>query len=204
MDYSGPFVFHRLPEVRDCPRRAKHTAPWPAHPHSLPKDSAPLIARAEPCVACACRGRTCSSRTCTSPRATASRCTSCSRCCTLARASPRMPQPPPCAAPQALTTVGCAPLAAPTSSRWPRSSPRKRGRLARRCEAGPGQGSLPLSAPRARVQAAHPARLSLPVQVDAEEWAQVPEDQPIADISVVNTVRAASTDPHAASALHRP
>ena len=58
MDYSGPFLFHRLPEVRDCPRRAKHTAPSPAHPHSLPKDSAPLIARAEPCIACACCGRT--------------------------------------------------------------------------------------------------------------------------------------------------
>jgi len=33
------------------------------------------------------------------------------------------------------------------------------------------------------------------VQVDAEEWAQVPEDQPIADISLVDTVRAASTHP---------
>ena len=112
------------------------------------------------------------------------------------RLSPRTPQPTPCAAaPKALTSVGRAPFAAPTSSRWPKSSPRRRGRLARRCEAGPGRGSLPLSAPRARVQAAHPARPSLPVQVDAEEWAQVPEDQPIADISLVHTVRAASTHP---------
>ena len=25
MDYSGPFVFHRLPEVGDCPRHAQYT-----------------------------------------------------------------------------------------------------------------------------------------------------------------------------------
>lgn len=41
MDYSGPFVFHPLPEVRDCPRGAKHTAPWAcrppiAHPRTAP------------------------------------------------------------------------------------------------------------------------------------------------------------------------
>ena len=113
----------------------------------------------------------------------------------VAHASPRTRQAPPLRRAQSPTTVRRATLAAPTSSRWPRSSPRRRGRLARRCKAGPGRGSLPLSAPRARVQAAHPARPSPPVQVDAEEWAQVPEDQPIADISLVNTVRAASTHP---------
>ena len=113
--------------------------------------------------------------------------------CARPRLAPHAPAPP-CAVPKALTTVGRAPFAGRASSRWPRSSPRRRGRLARRCEAaGPGRRGLPLSRCRERECCSPCTPLPLAVQVDAEEWAQVPEDQPIADISLVDTVRAAST-----------
>jgi len=112
--------------------------------------------------------------------------------CARPRLAPHAPAPP-CAVPKALTSVGRAPFAGRASSRWPRSSPRRRGRLARRCEAGPGRCSLPLSRRRERECCSPCTPLPLAAQVDAEEWAQVPEDQPIADISLVDTVRAAST-----------
>ena len=119
-----------------------------------------------------------------------------------ARDAVRSPTPrparasPPCTAPEALTTVERAPFAAPTSSRSPRSSPRRRGRLARRCEAGPGRGQPAALGAESASASSSPYSPTPPVQVDAEEWAQVPEDQEIADISRVQTVRAAFTRPH--------
>ena len=195
LDYNGyGYIFNPLPEVRDGPRRAKRTAPLTTPPQTRPPKDSALLTRAPRARAAAGPQPQGGARALEQPQADGRH----------DRDAVRSPTPRPARASPALRRAkpSRVPDARP-SQRQPDPGDRGAARGAGDDAQGGARPGLGEAACRARAcTAAHPARPSLAVQVDAEEWAQVPEDQPIADISLVDTVRAASSHPCGACLAH--